>query len=73
MLLRSTHQRTSRAATRKLSSAAGQPTITLRTSLDGTDDGGGISESRSSAQLQSNCQAAQRTEPPRTTPSCSAS
>jgi hypothetical protein len=29
----------------KLSSGAGQPTITLRTFLDGTDDGGGISES----------------------------
>jgi hypothetical protein len=35
----------SRVATPKLSSGAGQPTITLRTSLDGTDDGGGISES----------------------------
>jgi hypothetical protein len=41
-LLRATHQGTSRVATRKLSSEAGQPTITLRTFLDGTDDGGGI-------------------------------
>jgi hypothetical protein len=47
MPLRGIHQGTSRVATRKLSSGAEQPTITLRALLDGTDDGGGISESSS--------------------------
>jgi hypothetical protein len=35
----------SRVATPKLSSFAGEPPIALRTFLDGTDDGGGTSES----------------------------
>ena len=38
------HRGRSCAATPKLSSAAGQPTITLRTSQDGQGDGGGIAE-----------------------------
>jgi hypothetical protein len=38
-------------------------------SLDGTDDGGGISESSADQQLHGNGQAAQSAEPPRTSPS----
>jgi hypothetical protein len=45
----------------------------VKVSRDGTDDGAGISESNSGAQLQGNRQAAQRAESPQTTPSCSAS
>jgi len=39
--------------------------------LDGTDGRSATSKSSTGVQLQSNCQAARRTEPPRTTPSCS--
>jgi hypothetical protein len=48
------------------SARAEWPTITLLASLDGTDDGGGISESSTGEQLSRNCQAAQDAGPPRT-------
>jgi len=68
MLLRAIHQGTSRAATRKLPSGAGQPTITLRTFLDGTHDGSGISESSGASEEAADPQAAQLHEQPATTP-----